>query len=105
MQYKLTIKVSIHCHAFSIIATFTGVILYIFDHFGALLVSSKCFGCAIQSQACKSIQWTAYDSSRLSCCRCVVSGAGKVALFAVEKLITFGAIPVTISGKFVWFLW
>jgi hypothetical protein len=33
-----------------------------------------------------------------------VSGAGKVALYAVEKLITFGAIPVTISGKFVWLL-
>ncbi|KAG0568853.1 hypothetical protein M758_6G046300 [Ceratodon purpureus] len=29
--------------------------------------------------------------------RCVVSGAGKVALYAVEKLITFGAIPVTVS--------
>ncbi|XP_024369120.1 uncharacterized protein [Physcomitrium patens] len=29
--------------------------------------------------------------------RCVVSGAGKVALYAVEKLIAFGAIPVTVS--------
>ncbi|XP_024394355.1 uncharacterized protein [Physcomitrium patens] len=29
--------------------------------------------------------------------RCVVSGAGKVALYAVEKLISFGAVPVTIS--------
>uniref|UniRef100_A0A7I4BUA7 glutamate dehydrogenase (NADP(+)) n=1 Tax=Physcomitrium patens TaxID=3218 RepID=A0A7I4BUA7_PHYPA len=29
--------------------------------------------------------------------RCVVSGAGKVALYAVEKLIAFGAVPITIS--------
>jgi glutamate dehydrogenase (NADP+) len=29
--------------------------------------------------------------------RCVVSGAGKVALYAVEKLIAFGAVPVTVS--------
>lgn len=27
-----------------------------------------------------------------------MSGAGKVALYAVEKLIAFGAIPVTVSG-------
>ncbi len=34
-------------------------------------------------------------------CRCVVSGAGKVATCVLEKLITFGAIPVTISGKVI----
>jgi glutamate dehydrogenase/leucine dehydrogenase len=31
--------------------------------------------------------------------RCVVSGAGKVAMYVLEKLIAFGAVPVTISGK------
>jgi glutamate dehydrogenase (NADP+) len=31
--------------------------------------------------------------------RCVVSGAGKVATCVLEKLITFGAIPVTISDS------
>ncbi len=34
-------------------------------------------------------------------CRCVVSGAGKVATCVLEKLITFGAIAVTISGKVI----
>jgi glutamate dehydrogenase (NADP+) len=31
--------------------------------------------------------------------RCVVSGAGKVAMHALEKLIAFSAIPVTISDS------
>jgi glutamate dehydrogenase/leucine dehydrogenase len=39
-------------------------------------------------------------ASTCSLCRCVVSGAGKVAIFAVEKLIAFGAVPVTVSGIF-----
>ncbi|KAG6555642.1 hypothetical protein Mapa_002878 [Marchantia paleacea] len=31
--------------------------------------------------------------------RCVVSGSGKVAMYALEKLIAFGAIPVSISDS------
>eukprot|EP00246_Nothoceros_aenigmaticus_P018215 TRINITY_DN944_c0_g1_i1.p1 TRINITY_DN944_c0_g1~~TRINITY_DN944_c0_g1_i1.p1 ORF type:complete len:321 (-),score=50.97 TRINITY_DN944_c0_g1_i1:1019-1960(-) len=31
--------------------------------------------------------------------RCVVSGAGKVAMHALEKLIAFGALPLTISDS------
>ncbi|CAK9251671.1 unnamed protein product, partial [Sphagnum jensenii] len=31
--------------------------------------------------------------------RCVVSGAGKVAMYVLEKLIAFGAVPVTISDS------
>ena len=31
--------------------------------------------------------------------RCIVSGSGKVALHVVEKLISVGAVPITISGK------
>lgn len=38
------------------------------------------------------------DLIRGSCDRCVVSGAGKVAMHALEKLIAFGAVPLTISG-------
>jgi hypothetical protein len=37
MQYKFTIKASIHCHASSFEATFSGVI-YISEHFGAVIV-------------------------------------------------------------------
>lgn len=33
--------------------------------------------------------------------RCVVSGAGKIALHVVEKLIVYGAVPITISGIFI----
>lgn len=31
--------------------------------------------------------------------RCLVSGAGKVAMHLLEKLHSYGAIPITISGK------
>lgn len=102
MQYKLTIKAFIHCRALSILAKFSGVILYIWALWSSY--SHRSGGHAIQCWACKFIEWTACVSTHSLCCRCVVSGAGKVALYAVEKLITFGAIPVTISGNFVWLL-
>lgn len=33
-------------------------------------------------------------------CRCVVSGSGKIAMHVLEKLIAYGALPITVSGKF-----
>lgn len=33
--------------------------------------------------------------------RCVVSGSGKIAMHVLEKLIAYGAVPVTVSGKFL----
>lgn len=33
--------------------------------------------------------------------RCVVSGCGKIALHVLEKLIAYGALPVTVSGMFL----
>ena len=32
--------------------------------------------------------------------RCVVSGSGKIALHVLEKLIVYGALPITVSGNF-----
>ncbi|RVX17111.1 hypothetical protein CK203_003099 [Vitis vinifera] len=32
--------------------------------------------------------------------RCVVSGSGKIALHVTEKLLAYGALPITVSGKF-----
>lgn len=31
--------------------------------------------------------------------RCVVSGSGKIAMHVLEKLIAYGAVPITVSGK------
>ncbi|XP_028082228.1 NADP-specific glutamate dehydrogenase-like isoform X3 [Camellia sinensis] len=31
--------------------------------------------------------------------RCVVSGSGKIAMHVIEKLLAFGAIPITVSGS------
>jgi glutamate dehydrogenase/leucine dehydrogenase len=31
-------------------------------------------------------------------CRCVISGSGKIAMHVLEKLLSCGAIPVTVSG-------
>ncbi|EXB34856.1 NADP-specific glutamate dehydrogenase [Morus notabilis] len=32
--------------------------------------------------------------------RCAVSGSGKIAMHVLEKLIAYGALPITVSGKF-----
>lgn len=32
-------------------------------------------------------------------CRCVISGTGKIALHVLEKLLSCGAIPITVSGN------
>lgn len=31
--------------------------------------------------------------------RCAVSGSGKIAMHVLEKLIAYGAVPITVSGK------
>lgn len=31
--------------------------------------------------------------------RCAVSGTGKIALHVLEKLVAYGAIPITVSGN------
>ena len=30
--------------------------------------------------------------------RCAVSGSGKIAMHVLEKLIAYGALPITVSG-------
>lgn len=35
--------------------------------------------------------------------RCVVSGSGKIAMHVLEKLIAYGAIPVSVSGNSLFF--
>lgn len=32
--------------------------------------------------------------------RCVVSGSGKIAMHVLEKLIAYGAVPITVSGDY-----
>lgn len=32
--------------------------------------------------------------------RCAVSGSGKIAMHVLEKLIAYGALPISVSGKF-----
>ena len=36
--------------------------------------------------------------------RCVVSGSGKIAMHVLEKLIAYGALPITVSGNFSFFM-
>lgn len=31
--------------------------------------------------------------------RCVVSGSGKIAMHVLEKLIAYGALPISVSGN------
>lgn len=102
LQCSDAVQIHIHCYAFSIKATFSGVI-YKSEHFGAVIVIEM-VGVLFKAELVNLLSGLPCVSTHSLCCRCVVSGAGKVALYAVEKLITFGAIPVTISGKFVWFL-
>lgn len=33
--------------------------------------------------------------------RCAVSGSGKIAMHVLEKLIAYGAVPITVSGDFL----
>lgn len=33
--------------------------------------------------------------------RCGVSGSGKIAMHVLEKLVAYGAVPITVSGNFL----
>ncbi len=75
---------------------FTGILTGKGEHWGGSVIRPEATGYGLIYFACNMLE---VKGDSISKKRCLVSGAGNVAQFALEKIIEMGGIPITVSDS------